>query len=139
VSDGIDPIDDEELLYRRVPASTGWYDSASGEIDELAFQPNKTVDVTGLSFAREKYKTIEEAARGRPGKSYFVAVFRAGALRTSGINIEPRPNTPDGFDPAHAELPQLNAASRGTNQCLDRQRVLAKELCLRVEGPFVTS
>ncbi len=63
---GTDPIEDDELLYRRVPASTGWY------------------------------------------------------------------------DPAHAELPGLNSESRKANQTLERQRILADKLSLRVEGPFET-
>lgn len=76
---GSEPVDDEELLYRRVPASLGWYSPTTGVISSEAFGPHKNRDVSGLSVTRAKYKSIEEAARGRPGKSYYVVVLRAGA------------------------------------------------------------
>ena len=130
VNDGTEPIADEEFLYRRIPASTDWYSTETGLKPE-AFGPLKT-DATGLSISRAKYKSIEEAARGRPGKSYYVAVLRAGDLRQNGIEPAPKP-MPD--DPGHAELPDLNADNRKTDQTLELQRVLVS-LTLRVEGPF---
>ncbi len=137
---GGEPIEDDELLYRRIPTSTGWYDPDTGILKSEAFGPHKTRDVTGLSLHRTKHKTIEEAARGRPGESYFVAVLRAGDLRQRGIEIVPRPDLPDGHrDPAHAETPGLNSESRKSSETLERQRVLAEGLTLRVEGPFPTS
>ncbi|GIW91112.1 MAG: hypothetical protein KatS3mg109_1544 [Pirellulaceae bacterium] len=74
--------------------------------------------------------------RGRPGKTYYVAVLRAGDLRRYGIEVVARPQTPEGYDPAHAELPQLNAGNRRTDETLERQRLLAEKLCLCVKGPF---
>ena len=139
MDNGIDPIADEELLYRRVPESTGWYDRATGALKPEAFGPHKQRDKTGLSVSRDKYKSIKEAARGRPGKSFYVAVLRAGDLRRNGIAVVPRPETPTGCDPAHAELPDLNASNYKADETLERQRILAEELCLRVEGPFATS
>lgn len=137
---GSEPIEDGELLYRRVPASTRWYDPATGVLRSEAFGPHKTQDITGLSVVRAKHKSIEEAARGRPGKSYFVAVLRAGDLRQRGIDVVSRPDSQDGeHDPAHAELPGLNSETRKASQTLERQRILAEELTLHVEGPFATS
>jgi len=136
-----DPVANDELLYRRVPASVvpQQYDPATGSLSDQAFAPHKTRDVSGLSVSRAKFKSPEEAARGRPGKSYFVAVLRAGDLRQRGIEVVPQPNLPDGqYDPAHAEWPYLNAANRKSDLTLERQRILAEELCLRVEGPFET-
>lgn len=133
---GIDPIADEELLFRRVPASMRWYDPTTGALRPEAFGPHKQRDATGISVSREKYKSIEEFARGQPGKSYYVAVLRAGDLRRNGIEVVPRPETPTGYDPAHAELPVLNASNYKADETLERQWVLAVELCLRVEGPF---
>ena len=138
MDDAIDPIDDDELLYRRIPTSTDWYDPSLRELTPQAFAPHKKRDTSGLSVSRAKYKSIEEAARGRPGKSYYVAVLRAGDLRNCGINAIPRPKTPDGFDKAHAELPDLNAANHDSDETISRQRLLAEELCLRVEGPYLT-
>lgn len=62
---GTETIADDELLYRRVPESTGWYDPATGVLDSRTFAPHKTNDATGLSVSRAKYKSIEEAAKGR--------------------------------------------------------------------------
>lgn len=130
MDEGNDPIADEESLYR-VPQSMGWYCVDTGLKSE-AFAPHKTQDVTGISVYRAKYKSIEEAAKGRPGKSYYVAILRAGALRQQGIEVVPRPK-PD--DSGHAELPDLNSGNRKTDNILELQRVLV-DLCLAVEGPF---
>lgn len=133
MGDGTEPIADEELLYRRIPESTGWYSPAKGLSPE-AFAPHKTRDATGLSVSRANYKSLREAAKGRPGKSYYVAVLRAGDLRRHGIEIVPRPLP---GDEGHAELPNLNAGNRKAVETLQSQRILT-ELCLRVEGPFAT-
>jgi hypothetical protein len=127
VDDGSEPIADEELLYRRVPLC--WHSTDSG-LNHQAFAPHKN-DSTGLSIARAKYKSIEQAARGQPGKAYFVATLVAGQLRANGIEIAPRPLP---GDPGHAELPQLNAGNRKDDQTLELQRLLVT-LC-GVDGPF---
>jgi hypothetical protein len=129
LEDGTEPVANEELIYRRIPESTGWY-SPNG-ISPRAFDPHNT-DKTGISLSRAKYKSVEEAARGRPGKSYYVAIFRAGDLRNRGIFIEPRPR-PD--DPGHAELPDLRADNRKDKETLERMQVLTT-LSLEVRGPF---
>lgn len=131
MDNGTETIAEEELLYRRVPESTGWYDPAADVLDSRAFEPHKINDATGLSVNRAKYKSIQEAAEGRPGKSYYIAVLRVGDLGQRGIEIVQTP--PD--DPSHAELPDLNSANRKEIATLERQRLLT-ELCLRVEGPF---
>jgi hypothetical protein len=136
VANGTEPIADDELLYRRVSAKAQpqRFDPATRQLSDQAFAPHKTEDATGLSVTRAKGKTIEQAARGGPGKSYYVAILRAGDLRQRGIAVEPRP-TPD--DPGHAELPQLNSASRKESRTLELQRELVS-LCLAVEGPYET-
>lgn len=131
MGDESEPIADDEVLFRRVPASTGWYSPETGLKTE-AFAPHKTDDSTGLSVSRNKYKTVEEAARGRPGKSYYVVILRAGDLRKQGIAVEPRPLP---GDPGHAELPELNSRNRKTSETLERQRILVR-LSLGVAGPF---
>lgn len=136
---GQEPIADDELLYRRIPASTGWYDSDTDTLKPEAFGPHKTADVTGLSVSRAKYKSIEETARSpRPGKSYYVAILKAAELKRAEIQIVPRPETPDGYDPAHAELPDLNSSNRKVDKTLELQRTLVS-LCVAVEGPFSSS
>jgi len=138
VDNGIDRIADDELLYRRIPASTGWYDPHTRKVNYQAFAPHKERDQTGLSVSRAKYRGSpkDEAMRGRPGKQYYVAILRVGDLRKNGINVVARPETPDGYDPAHAELPDLNARNRKSDRTIEAQRLLSEKLCLRVEGPF---
>lgn len=133
MDNGTEPIADDELLYRRVPESPGWYDPATHVVNHQAFGPHKTNDASGLSVARAKYKSMEDAARGRPGKSYFVAVLRVGDLRQNDIKVVPRPKP---NDPGHSELPDMNSDNRKADATLERQRLLSKKLCLRVEGPF---
>ncbi len=138
MADEIQPIADEELLYRRVPASTGWFDQATGILKPDAFGPHKQRDLTGISVTRAKFKSIEQAAQGQLGKSYFLAVLCVGDLRKAKFTVKPQPNVPGGYDISHAELPDLNAANYKAAATLERQRELAEKLCLRVEGPFQT-
>lgn len=131
MNDGTEPVSDEELLYRRISTASGWF-SADAGLKAAAFAPHKTNDATGLSLNRAKYKTIEEAAKGRAGKTYYIAVLLAGDLRRRGIEIVPSPRADD---PGHAELPDLNSGNRQTEKVRELQSVLV-ELCRSVEGPF---
>ena len=124
----VEPIADDELLYRRVPAM--WYDPTLG-LSDNAFSPRKD-DMTGISVSRAKYKTEEEAARGF-GRCYYLAVMRAGDLRKHGIEIVPRPEP---GDPGHSELTNLNASNRKATETIERQNLLANKLCLKILGPF---
>lgn len=132
MADGTEPIADDELLYRRIPYS--WHDTASGRPSAQAFAPHKTRDVTGLSLSRAKYKTVQDAALGQPGKTYYVAVLLAGDVRQARIAIEPRPLL---GDPGHCEFPDLRAETYKDDATIERQQLLVG-LCLRVEGPFST-
>src|SRR5438105_3323919 len=113
--DGTEPIADDELLYRRIPVSKDWYtpDGLSPE----AFHPRED-ETAGISVYRAKYKSIEEAAKGKGKRGYYVAVLRAGDLRQHGIDILPRP-TPD--DPGHAELPDLTSQHRHTPEADEKK------------------
>lgn len=133
-----DAIADDELLYRRVPASTGWFDPATRLVKPEAFDPHKTNDATGLSVWRAKYKSIEQAGLGRAGKQYYVAVLKAGDVRQAGLSVVPQPNIPDGYDASHAELPDLNSGNRKSDLVQQQKRILTK-LCIEVAGPFNAS
>ena len=127
------PIDDDEILYRRIPAALNLYDpNAEPRLLPDAFRPNQN-DTTGLSVYRARYRAIEDVARGREGKKYYVAVLRAGDLRAQGIAVVPRPLE---GDPGHAELPGLTYQDRKSDEALEWKALLAQQLCLRVEGPF---
>src|SRR5688572_3679463 len=111
--DAPEPIADDELLYRRmsVAANPQLYDPATRQLSLKAFEPSKDRDITGLSLFRARYKSLEEAAAGQPGKSYFVAVLKAGDLKDAGIEVQPQPHVQGGYDTSHVELTQLTAAN----------------------------
>src|SRR5437867_2518329 len=100
--DGTEPIEDDEILYRRVPVSRDWYSTTSG-MSPVAFEPLKRDD-TGLSIVRAKYCSIEQAANGPSKQGYFVVLLRAGDLRQRGIEIAP---SPIAGIPGHAEITSL--------------------------------
>lgn len=123
-------IADNELLYRRIPAC--WYRPDDGYIDPLAFRPNK-LDVTGLSLGRASFHAAEaEAAKGRAGKKYFIAVVQASEVRKSGATVAPRPLE---GDPGHAEIPELTYDARKTDFA-ERMIHAIRAAIIRVEGPF---
>lgn len=129
-SDGTEPIEDDEELYRRIPVSRCWY--SQGSLAPQAFEPRKDED-TGISVYRKKYKTIEEAAKSIKGKGpYYVVVLNAGILQQSGIRIEPRPLEED---PGHAELPDLTCHTKETDEAIQKMKTLTK-IFSRIEGPF---
>jgi hypothetical protein len=132
-SEGTESIADDELLYRRVPVSKEWYNTTEGLSPE-AFQPRDD-ETRGISVYRAKYKSIEEAAKGKGKRGYYVAVLCAGDLRKQGIQVVPRPG-PD--DPGHAELPDLTCYNRETPEA-DEKKLRLTELSFRVEGPFVST
>ena len=130
--DGTEPIDDDELLYRRIPLVH--FNASNDPKPALqAFKPRRD-DTTGLSVSRAKYKSIEQVAQNPRGKQYYVAVLRAGDLRAHGILVVPSPKPPD--DLGHAELPGLTYDHRNDDSVEEWKVRLAEELCLRVEGPF---
>ena len=136
--DGEEPIAENEIIYRRVPVSQGYYDPHKAELSPQAFAPDKTRDTNGLSVERAKYKSAEEASRGRPEKAYYVAVYRASDLISSGIAIVPAPHKMDGsFSASHALLTDLTSARRKDSDTLTRKEFLARSF-IRVEGPFLT-
>lgn len=135
---GTEPIDDAELIYRRIPVSMGWY--ANGQLSPEAFDPRPD-ETTGISVYRGKYKSIEEAAKGKSKKGYFVAVFRVCDLQNRGIEVVPRPIHPEDpespeYDPGHAEIPALTAQSRGSTPAEEAKLSMAT-LAIEVKGPFI--
>jgi hypothetical protein len=134
--DGTEPIHDGEILFRRIPVSQNWYDPSIAPFPSpQAFRPRDD-DITGLSLVRgQPYNTLEEAARGPARKGYYVAVLTAGDLRKRRIQVVPRPVP--GIS-GHAEIPDLTAANWDTDAALTMMATLAHELCLRVEGPFLS-
>lgn len=131
-------IADDELLFHRVSVNSKQYDPDSKALSPKAFQVYER-DKTGLSITRGRserhpdFLTAEdEASRGPSSGGYYVAVLRAGDLRAAGIDIVA---VPENDNPGHAELPQMRAENRRSNETKEMMQLLVR-LCLRVEGPF---
>jgi hypothetical protein len=137
---GAPPIQDGEILHRRVPVSTNWYDPSEGHgLSSVAFRPHPNSDVTGLSMSRARsemhpdFLSCEEcAALGPSARGYFVAKLLVSELRAAGISVEPRPLSDD---PGHCELPQLRSDNRKSDEALEMQEALAATT-FEVVGPF---
>jgi len=129
---GTDPIRDDEVLLRRILTSENWYDPQTGKVELFAFRPRKS-DVDGLSLARADFgSAAEEAARGRKGKEYWVAILTAADARARNIVIEPDPQP---NSPGHARIPSLTYANRKSDASMETQRALA-EMVVDVKGPL---
>lgn len=125
-----EPIEDDEILYRRVPVSMNWV--TEDDIKPEAFKPRKD-DTTGVSVSRRRFATVEQAARGKSKKGYLVLELRAGDLRDSGIEVVPRPRDDV---PGHSEIPSLAFQDPEPDVSTQQQMLLAKKLVLRIHGPF---
>lgn len=137
--DGTEAIEDDEILYRRIPVSQNWYNPGQDPpLSPEAFKPNRH-DLNGISLSRGKYDSIEDVGCEREGRKYFVAVIRAGDLTGKGIEVVPDPiKDHPGIDDdlGHVMIPKMNYVDRKEDLCREWKNVLATELCLRVEGPF---
>lgn len=127
-----EPIDDSEWLYRRIPASQNWYQPGQ-QLSPDAFRPNAN-DANGISLWRAKYVSIGVVARGRPGKSYYVARLPAGALRSAGIAVVPTEDE-GGGQPGHVSIPELSFVNRRSDRAAQLKRLLVL-LTEEVAGPF---
>jgi hypothetical protein len=123
--DGFEPIDDDEVVYRR--ALPYWYQD--GVLADATFRPTER-DTDGLSLWRARHVSVEEAARGR-GPEYYVAAVSVRDIRALGIEIVP--DAPSGVR-GHCIVPALNFDDRKSTRSLECQRALARRA--EVSGPF---
>ena len=131
--DGSEPIEDDEIVFRRIPVSQNWYDpSLANRLYHAAFKPRRD-EHTGISLLRAKYNTLEEAAKGPAKQGYFVGVLRVCDLRSAGIEIVPNPQP--GL-PGHCEIPSLRSDNRKDDGAIEQMSVLANHLTQNVEGPY---
>jgi hypothetical protein len=129
--DGSEPIEDDEILLRRIPIAL--FDATSDPKPSAeAFHP-MPYDATGISVSRRKYISAEEVARNPRGKSYYVALLRMTDLRAEGIRVEPRPTADN---PGHAEFPEIRYDNRKSVEVEQWKVALATRVCLGVLGPF---
>jgi len=132
--DGHEPVDPNEMVYRRVAVKTGYYKLGRlPPISQKAFNPIDGNDDDGISLFRAKYGGPEDvAAGGRAGTDYFVIEMRAGDLFGVGMILEadPRPGIP-----GHAQVPSVNCATRDSKEVqeiMDR----ARHVAFQAHGPF---
>ena len=131
-------IGNDELLYRKVPVKPGWYDPERNELKPDALTPRKD-DTAGISFDRAaseshpEFRSAEQAGHGRSPAGYYVAVFKAGDLRSHGFSIiaDPQPG-----NPGHALLEDLTYSNRKDPSSQEKRVELAHDLVIAVEGPF---
>ena len=115
-----DQVDNDEILYRRVPLT--WYDHGESRPNAQAFRPHPEHDLDGLSFWRALLKTPEEVALSQAtGKLGNVAAVRAQVLRDLGLTIRVSED-----NPAHVVVPELN--DRKDNRTREVAQRLADEL-----------
>lgn len=132
--ESITTVADEEFVFRRIPVSMSWYDLANNLLSPYAFNPIPN-DLTGLSVTRAKLCSIEDAAKGKSKSGYYVATLRVGDLRKHGMDVIPKPLEDN---PGHAEIPELTYQNKNTDQSKERKVLLAHQLTLRVDGPFIS-
>lgn len=136
LSGGWEPVEDGEILYRRVPVSMKWYDPGGDPpLVSRAFRPRRD-EFSGISLTRAKYcSCISEAAGGPSKQGYFVALLNTSDLRHAGIEVVPKPLSES---PGHCELPQLNANDRDSARVIELCEILAEDLTFDVQGPFLS-
>ncbi len=124
-------IGDDEIIYRRIPVSRGWF--VNGKVSPQAFDPNKD-DTDGLSVNRAAFVSAPElAAKGMSKKGYYVAELQAIGLREAGIRV-----VPDALpaDEGHALILDLTYNNRNSDQSL-LLKVMLADLCLKIHGPYL--
>lgn len=129
--DGIEPVEDAEVLLRRIPGAFRPDPTRPPALD--AFLPHRSNDPDGLSLTREKYADAAAVGRSAPaGKACYVGRLTAGQLRRTGLDVRPDPRP---GNPGHAVIPSLNSAARGSPAI----RAFARQLvavCTDIAGPF---
>lgn len=137
MSDGLEPITGDEILYRRIPANPdppGWYDpDGSDRPSPYAFRANEK-DTDGISLYRGKYATAGQVcAKGREGKQYFVVELSASDLLENGLALKPAPLDED---IGHCVLRDIRWDNATTDKVRQLRVLLAERLSRRVLGPF---
>ena len=134
----IPQLDDNEIIYRKVPVSQNWVNAETGEVDANAFRPHRDNDIDGISMDRARsvnapdFRLPQEAGSGASRRGYYVVALRISELRAHGIEVAPKP-IPD--NPGHVELPGLRADNRNGDDAKGIMDFLARHKCDTL-GPF---
>lgn len=134
--DGTEPVDREEMIYRRVLDRSNYFNAArSRPLSPKAFKPMQQ-DTDGISVTRAKYVQNDPAAGaalGDAGKSYYVIELRAGDLADASLPVSPSPLPPD--DLGHAVIPAIKSINVDEAR-LTELMFAAAQLPYRHHGPF---
>ena len=124
-----EPIDRDELLYRRVIHNHYKQGDPTLPLPYAALKPEKR-DITGLSLFRNRYRTAESIVR--PGRPDYVAVFHVGTLLDNGINVV----ISEAGGSGHVEIPDVTYDRRKDIHVTEIIDLMTKELYREVLGPF---
>jgi hypothetical protein len=136
---GTELINDDEIVYRRIPANPEFYDPAQEcPVAWVNFKPNKN-DLGGISIWRAKFKSpkqVVDDAR-KPGRQYYVAHLRIAELRAPPCCITIEPSEQEGGI-GHASLVTLNyhAYRSDKNRITELAEFIARNLCTSIIGPI---
>jgi len=131
--DGNEPIDRNELVYRRVCENTNFFKPGRAPpLSSRAFSPT-THDSDGISLIRAAYSNPEDAASGGyQGRSYYVIELRVSDVLSLGLTIRPDPLADE---MGHAVIPEINIREMRTEKVATALNDL-RNLEFRHYGPF---
>ena len=122
---GSEAVEDEEIVYRRVPAPH--WAGPEGQATPQAFIPHKTADQDGLSLERAKYSSPERVAARKPDRPSYVVALRVRDLREAGLDVTPDPDM-EHDNPGHCLIRGLRSEVRGSEETRELADLLAHRL-----------
>jgi hypothetical protein len=129
---GMQSIDNDEAVYRRIPVKQNYYKPENGYLSAAAFRPTPR-DLTGISLSRAKLLNGPEAAAalGYEGELYWVVELRVGDVlgKTATVVAD------DENNPSHAIIPEIRAENMKSRQADELMDALSR-LPRVVHGPF---
>ena len=133
MADGTEPIDPDEIIYRRVPIGSVYKPNRNPALSQKAFSP-RNCDSDGVSVIRAKFLNgpRDAAAEGCLGMEFYVIEFRAGDLQGAGATIMPDPELDC---VGHALVTNINAANRDLSETQSLMQ-RCRNLTYRAHGPF---
>lgn len=118
------PIDPNEVLFRTVPNSVGFYTKSmtNWSINPNAFEPAPD-DVDGISLFREDFVTKERLASVSQHPN-GVRVARISAQDCIGLNLSPRPSPDPDVEPGHCVIPEMPFVKKAQHTTAQRRKIL---------------